>query len=261
MCGAMGSIADIHRHRVLVATLTAKELKVRYRGSVIGFLWTFLNPLLMMLVYTLVFSVYMRAQVPRYPMFVFAGLLPWIWLSGSLSQATTAVLRDGHLLKKVNFPPVILPFVTLSATTVNFALSLPLYFVFAAAFGVRFGWPLILLPVAALLQFLVLYGLSLLLSAATVFFRDIEHLIGNLIMLLFFLTPVLYSEEMIPERYRDLAMLNPAASLIRVWRDILYGAAWPRPADLAVVLAFGALVTVAGEAIFRSLAPRFVERI
>ncbi len=114
---------------------------------------------------------------------------------------------------------------------------------------------------AAILQFLVLYGLSLLLSAATVFFRDIEHLIGNLIMLLFFLTPVLYSEEMIPERYRDLAMLNPAASLIRVWRDILYGAAWPRPTDLAVVLAFGALVTVAGEAVFRSLAPRFVERI
>ncbi len=257
----MLSLVKIWRHRALVITLVGKELKTRYRASFMGFLWTLLNPLFMMLVYTLVFSVYMRAPVKNYAVFAFAGLLPWIWFSSALLQSAVSVVRDGHLLKKVSFPAEILPFVTVAASGVNFLFSLPLYLIFCLVYGVPLGWPLLALPVLLLLQFFLSYGLALILSAANVFFRDVEHLVGNLLTLLFFLTPIIYPVGLIPERFRILAMANPLAPLILAWRDALFNAHFPSATHLGLVTAAALLCLLIGERVFARLSPRFAERV
>lgn len=257
----MRSLRAVWRCRTLAAVLTGRELKTRYRGSTLGFLWTLANPLFLMLVYTLVFSVFMRSAQEHYAVFVFAGLLPWLWFTSSLSLGAVSVVRDGHLLKKVSFPSEILPFTVVAAGGVNFLLSLPLYLLFAILFGVGLGWPLLLLPLVALLQFVLIYGLALLLSALNVYYRDVEHLVGNLLTLLFFLTPILYAEGTVPERYRPLLALNPAAAMTGSYRAILFDAAWPRPDHLAGLAAWAVAVLLLGEGVFRSLSPGFAEKV
>jgi lipopolysaccharide transport system permease protein len=247
--------------RTLVSVLVAKDLKTRYRGSVMGLLWTLLNPLLMMLVYTLVFSVYMRVPVEHYPVFAFAGLLPWIWFSTSLSQATVAVVREGHLLRKVRFPAEILPFTAVASTGVNFLLTLPLYLALALIFGVRLGWSLLWAPVLLALSFLLQYGLALALAALNVRFRDVEHLTANILSLLFFLTPILYAETWIPERFRSLALASPAAALVLSWRDILFAGRSPSGYNLAILAVSAAVAVIGGGAIFRRMSPRFAEEV
>jgi lipopolysaccharide transport system permease protein len=254
-------LAKVWPYRVLAWTLVQKELKTRYRGSVLGFLWTLLNPLFMMLVYTLVFSVYMRVPTKNYALFVFSGLLPWVWISSCLMQSTVAVLRDGHLLKKVSFPAQIMPLVTVAATSINFLLSLPLYFAFALFFRLPLGWPLLLLPVLFLTTFLMLYGLGLLLSALNVRYRDVEHLTGNLLTLLFFLTPILYAEDWVPEKYRFLTVGNPLAAVVGCFRDVLFNNRPPGAWPLVYAPAAALLLVLAGEAVFRAMSPGFAEEV
>lgn len=257
----MKSLWSVWRHRVLAEALTARELKARYRGSALGLLWTLLNPLLMMLVYTLVFSVYMRAPVAHYPVFVFSGLLPWLWLSSALSQATVSVVREGHLLRKVSFPAEVLPFTAVASTGVNFLLTLPLYAAFALASGTPLGLHLLWLGLLVPLTFLLAYGPALALSALNVTLRDVEHLTASLLMLLFFLTPILYAEEWIPERFRQLALTNPVAAMVLSYRDVLYHGRSPEPGRLLLLAASGVVLTLAGEAVFRAMAPRFAEEV
>src|SRR5712692_4304877 len=130
---------SLYKHRELIGVLVAKQLKLRYRGSVLGFLWTLLNPLLLMLVYTLVFSLYFRLDMDKYPAFLFAGLLPWIWFASSLQQGATCILDSAGLITRSQFPAEVLPVVTLTANTINFLLTLPLLFLFLLAFRVKVG--------------------------------------------------------------------------------------------------------------------------
>lgn len=257
----MLSLRKIFPYRVLIFTLVGKELKTRYRGSAMGLLWSLLNPLFMMLVYTLVFSVYIRIDMKNYAVFLFAGLLPWLWISTSLSQSTVAIVREGHLLKKVSFPSEILPFVSVSSAFINFLLSLPLYFAFCLFYRVKVGWPLFFLPVLFLLAFFFQYGLSLLLAATNVSFRDVEHLTANILTFLFFLTPILYTVDLIPVRFRSLALANPLAALILSFQDVLFYNRFPQLWQLAVVLAAAISFTVIGEAVFSRLSPGFAEKV
>jgi lipopolysaccharide transport system permease protein len=257
----MFSLKKIYAYRVLTWTLILKELKGRYRGSALGLFWTLLNPLFMMLVYTLVFSVYMRVQIEDYAVFVFAGLLPWLWFSSSAMHSTVAVIRDGQLLKKVTFPAEILPFVAVSANFVNFLFSLPLYFIFCLVFGVPLGKSLIFLPLLMALEFLLQYGLALFLSAVTVIFRDFEHLTGNILTLLFFLTPILYPVEFIPERFRAMAMANPVAPMVLAYRDVLFYNRLPRWEHLAWFAGSALFLIFVGEVTFNRLRARFAEEV
>src|SRR3990172_4062078 len=135
-CLMMSSLAVLLRHRTLIATLVLRELRSRYRGSFLGFLWSFLNPLLLMVVYVLVFSVYLRVPEANYAVFLFAGLLPWLWFSSSLGHATGVIVGGGALVKRVLFPAEVLPLVSVLSNLVNFLLSLPLLFLFLFVFGI-----------------------------------------------------------------------------------------------------------------------------
>jgi lipopolysaccharide transport system permease protein len=213
---------SLFKHRELIGVLVAKQLKLRYRGSVLGFLWTLLNPLLLMLVYTLVFSIYFRLDMDKYPAFLFTGLLPWIWFASSLQQAVTCILDSAGLVSRSQFPAEVLPVVALTSNTVNFLLSVPLLFVLLLAFRVELGIAALAFPVLIALEYLLALGLVLILSALNVFFRDLQHIIIHLLAVLQFLTPIFYPLTLVPEPFRPWAFVNPLTVLISSFQDVLF---------------------------------------
>jgi len=263
----LASLRQLLRYRALVVSLVARELKARYRGSVLGFLWTFVNPLLLLLVYSLVFGVVMpgaRApEIEHYPLFLFCGILPWTWFSSSLLESCTALTGSGSLLRKVMFPAEILPLVTVFTGLVNFGFGL----VILAAYSIYLGVPILTadlawLPLIVLVQLLLTLGLGLLLAALSVHFRDIRDLLGNLITLWFFATPIIYPYSQAPDRLRPLLDLNPFTHLAVAYQDVLYvDGPYRGGARLAVAGAVGVVALIVGYAVFDRLRETFAEEV
>ncbi len=191
-------LSNIFRHRVLIQSLVLRELKARYRGSVGGYLWSFLNPLLLLTVYTIVFTTIFEpsqaADVQPYALFLFCGLLPWTWFAASLTDATNSLIAGGNLIKKLIFPAEVLPIVSVLANGVHYLLGLPIYLAFWLMFkpeglSVHFLW----LPLVIFTQLILSLGLGLILAALAVHFRDIRDILANALTLWFFLTPIIYS--------------------------------------------------------------------
>lgn len=245
-------IRDCYSYRTLIGSLVQRQLAARYRGSVLGFLWTFLNPLLLILIYCLVFTVFVRFEMKNYGAFVFAGLLPWIWWSTSLLEGANSILASGHLITKAMFPPEVLPAVSLLATTVNFLLSLPILLATLLFLHVPLTLALLALPFVIAVQFILSAGLIFLFSALNVQFRDLQHLLANALSLLFFVTPVLYPHTNVPERYRILTQLNPMATIVRAYQDIFYHGTFPSGGALLLVLLLGIGLLFFGAWRFRS---------
>jgi len=241
--------------------MTERELKARYRGSILGFLWTFLNPLLLMGVYALVFSVYMRMQMENYVVFLFAGLLPWLWFSSSLNQGVTSIMSGSSLVTKVMFPPQVLPTVSVLSNLVNFLLTIPLMLIFNAIYHVPLGVSIIVLPVVVLIQLLFTQGLVLFLSSLDVHFRDLQHLVANILVFWFFVTPIIYPVSIIPERLRPLAMINPMAILSQAYQNIFYNNTFPSLVGLGYVGALSILFLYLGSAVFERLRESFAEEL
>jgi len=222
------NLGRLLRYRGLIQSLVARELKARYRGSVLGFFWSFINPLLLLLVYWFVFSVVLPGirpiDVQPYALFMFCGLLPWTWFSSSVLEASNALIMGGNLIKKVLFPAEVLPIVSVLANMVHFSLGLVILVVFLVYYQIMPD-PLDLLwfPVVVLVQFLFTTGLALLLSALAVHFRDIKDILTNLLTLWFFSTPIIYPHFQ-PEvqQYRLFFDLNPFTHLAISYQEILF---------------------------------------
>jgi lipopolysaccharide transport system permease protein len=240
-------------YRALIQSLVARELKARYRGSVLGFLWSFVNPLLLLLVYTFVFSVITPgargSEDPRtYAVFMFCGLLPWAWFSSSLLESSTVLISGGNLIRKVLFPAEVLPLVTVIAGLANFGLGLPILFGFMAYFGVPFVWSdLAWLPVIVVVQLALTLGLALLLSVLTVHFRDLRDLLSNVLTLWFFATPILYplrDVEAAAPGVAPLMKFNPFAHLAFAYQQVLKEDLPYRDWDNLLILGAGALAVL-----------------
>jgi lipopolysaccharide transport system permease protein len=252
---------ELIRYRVLIQTLVVRDLKARYRGSALGLLWTLLNPLLHMAIYALVFSVYIRNDMERYPAFLLCGILPWIWFSSALLMGTTAVIEGGSLLKKVFFPPQVLPTVTVIATFMNFLFSLPLLFGMLLLFGVTFGWSLLALPLIMVVQFALTLGLTLIVSAISVRYRDIPPILGHVLTFWFFLTPIIYPVSSVPERFRALLSLNPVTPFFVAYQEaLLYNrlVSWE---VFGVMVCLGAVVLLVGVFVFERLRWSMAEEV
>jgi ABC-type polysaccharide/polyol phosphate export permease len=248
-------------HRELIGILVAKNLKLRYRGSLLGFCWTLLNPLLLMLVYTLVFSVYFRLDIEHYPAFLFSGLLTWIWFSSSLQQGVTCILDGAGLVTRSRFPTEVLPIVVLTSNTVNFLLTLPLLVAFLLAFHIKLGLALLFLPVLIALQYLLTLGPVLILAAANVHFRDLQHIIVHLLTVAQFLSPIFYPASFIPESLRPWAFLNPLAVLISAFQDVLYLNRIPAWPPLVALFLLGVVMLAASAMIFARYQQTFAEAL
>jgi len=223
----LDNLVKLTKYRGLIQSLVARELKARYRGSVLGFFWSFFNPLLLLLVYTFVFAYVMPPpqlnEISNYPLFLFCGLLPWTWFATSLTESSNVLISGGNLIKKVMFPAEILPIVTVLSNLVHFLLGLPIL----VAFLIYFDAPLqvselIWFPVVILVQLLLSVGLALILSALTVHFRDIKDILANLMTLWFFATPIIYYWKFAPEQIRRFLDLNPFTHLAISYQEILY---------------------------------------
>jgi len=241
---------ELLSYRVLIQTLVGRDLKVRYRGSALGLLWTLLNPLLYMVIYVLIFSVYLRNDMERYAAFLLCGLLPWMWLSSSLLLGATSIVDGGSLLKKVFFPPQVLPTVTVMANFINFLLGVPILFVLLLLYGVTFGWGLLALPLIMGVQFCLTLGLTLMASAASVRYRDIPQIIGHLLTFWFFLSPIIYPASQVPERFRVFLSLNPFTSFVVAYQDILLYNTLPAGRVWQEMLVAGALAMLCGLFVF-----------
>jgi lipopolysaccharide transport system permease protein len=257
--GLVESARDCYTHRALISTLVARQLSARYRGSVLGFLWTFLNPLLLMLVYSLVFKVYMRFEMEHYGAFMFCGLLPWLWFSSSLNEGTNAIVANASLITKAMFPPEILPVVSVLANFVNFLLSLPVLFAIMLVVGVPIGAAVLVMPAVMLVQLVLSLGMVLFLSALNVRFRDVQHLLANILTFWFFICPIIYPLAKVPERMRFVALGNLMGSLVTAYQDVLFYNRLPSWERLALVGLAALAVLALGSWVFRQHRESFAE--
>lgn len=256
------NLKQMWQFRTLVGALVKRHIATRYRGSVFGFLWSLLNPLCLMAVYTLVFSYYMRFNGgPHYALMVFAGLLPWIWTSSALMEGTASLVNSGHLITKSLFPPQVLPVVSVIAAMVHFLLALPVLAVFAVCGGVTVSWTWLLVPVVVAMHAIFLLGIVLALSAWNVFYRDVQHLVGNLLTLLFFLCPVVYPVSVVPEKLRFLITYNPFAALTQFYQELLVEGVIPQLASMLYVGCMCVVVALIGVRVHRHYQERFAEAL
>jgi lipopolysaccharide transport system permease protein len=254
-------IQDLVRYRSLVNSLVVRELKARYRGSFLGFLWTFLNPLLLLGVYALVFNIYLRIRIEHYAGFMFVGLLPWIWFSSSLLEGTLSITAGGSLVTKVLFPGQVLPMVKILANLLNYLLSLPVLFGFLWAMGIMPGWPLLWLPILIGLHLLFIVGLVLILATINVFFRDVQHILANLLTLWFFLTPILYPLSQVPPPFNKWVLVNPMAQISLAYQDIFFYNRNPNGQVLLAFLGLSLLLSGIGMFFFERYKETFAEKV
>lgn len=254
--------AKLYRYRWLIYELVLRNLRVRYRGSVLGFAWTFANPLLFMLIYTFVFSVVLKNGIHAFPLYLLAGIVPWTWFSSGLLQGTTSI-ADGRLyVGKTLFPSETLVLVPVLTNAVNFALSIPFIIIVALIFHVHLGWSLLLLPVVALVELMLLQGLATLFATINVFYRDVTELIGYAITALLFLTPIFYTREIVLARVPAFAAflsLNPLSGIIGSFQAILYGGGLPDFKMLGYSAAFGFVLLAVAQWIFERYRESFSE--
>ena len=221
------NLRQLLRYRGLIQSLVTRELKARYRGSVLGFFWSFINPLLLLLIYSFVFSQVLPgthpAEIQPYALFMFCGILPWTWFSSSLSESANVLIGHGNLIKKVLFPAEILPIVSVLANMVHFFLGLPILGIFLLYYWrpITLG-ELAWFPLVVFVQALLTTGLALILSALTVHFRDIKDILGNLLTFWFFATPIIYPMGQAPDYARRLLNLNPFTHLAISYQEILF---------------------------------------
>lgn len=276
-------IAELWRQRALVFTLVKRDLKVRYKASALGFLWSFGRPLGLMLILWFVFSQIVRVdrvhQDLPYPLQLLAGLLPWMFLTGTLFEAQNAILANESIVKKVAVPTVAFPAATVLGNLVHTLLAFAVLFAMIAAAGAPVGWEVILLPVVLLIQTVLLLGLSLILSSLQVFYRDVGSISELAITMWFYATPIIYPVQMAREKLRDdgaeqlywLYLLNPMTPLVCAYRRVLYGPLLRehgREIDdrtllmgLAASALTACLLLAVGSALFRRLSRRFADEL
>ena len=249
---------ELFRYRDLVLALVGRELKVRYRRSAIGFLWTMLQPLLMMLVLKVVFSSLFRVQLLKgnYAVFALSGILFWNFFSQSIVTAMNSLRGNAHLLRKVPVPNSVFPVATVLSGVVNLVLALVPLLALLLVTRHPVGPALLFLPVSIFLVALFTLGAGLLLSPLAVFFSDTVEMVTVLLSVLFYLTPIFYPKEIVPESYRWIVRFNPLRSILEVFRDPIYLGKIPPPSHLAVCFGVAILAFLAGAWAFRRSSDR-----
>jgi lipopolysaccharide transport system permease protein len=247
--------------RDLFATLVQRDLKLRYKRSLLGVAWSILNPLAYLAVLQLVFGRLMPLDVPRYTSFLFTGLLAWGWFSSSLLWAATAVLDHGDLIRQPRFPPVVLLPVRVTSDLIHFLIALPVLFGFLLADGGGLTLAALALPGLVALQFFLTLGPALMVSALHVRYRDTQYLLSILLHLGFFLTPIFYDVGTLPARYARILELNPLADLIAAYRAVLVEGRLPDPGGVAVVAVVATVLLLLGTWVFRRAQFGFAEEV
>lgn len=258
----MKFLKELWQYREMIVSLVKRDLKSRYKGSILGFLWMFLNPLLQLCVYTIVFSTIMRMGIEKFYLFLFVALVPWIFISTCLTGGTMVIFGQQDMVKKIYFPREVLPISYTLSQFINMLLSFIVIFVVVFFSGVEIQpIALLFLPLVMIIQFILALGITFLAAALTVYFRDLEHILSIISLAWMYLTPVVYSVDMIPDEFLTVFYLNPMTSITIAYRDILYYGQLPEMETLLNALALGLIVLIVGKVLFSRLQRGFAEEL
>jgi len=249
---------DLTYYRDLIFVLTQKEIKVRYKNTILGYFWSITNPLAFAVVFFVAFKIILRIQMEDYVLFLIAGLFPWQWFANSINASPTVLLGNASLIKKINFPRNIIPFAMVLQDMIHFVLSIPVIVLFMIIYHKTpslswiYGIPLLLF-----IQFLMTYGLCLIVSAANLFFRDIARFTDIFMTLLFYFTPIIYPETMVPSQHSWI-FFTPASALMISWRNLFMNGSLEMNA-LAISFGYSLLSFSIGHLVFKKLSRKFGE--
>lgn len=255
-------LIEIYNYRAMIASLIRRDLRGRYKGSVLGFAWTFLNPLLQLVVYTIVFSTIMRSGIEDYYLFLFVALIPWIFFSTSIQGGASCILAQKDLVAKIYFPREVLPIAHVTSSLVNMLLSFLV--VFAALLISGKGIKIFLLPYMIpiiVVEYFFALGITFIFSALTVYLRDLEHILGIVTMAWQFLSPVMYSTDIVPDQVLGIFMINPMTHVIMAYRDVLYYQKVPDISSLGAAAISGVVLLVIGWFVFERMQRHFAEEM
>ena len=252
---------ELYNYRELLKTNIKKEIRGKYKNSFLGVLWSFLNPLLQIAVYAIVFPLILQNKQPHYVVFLCVGLIPWTFFATAVTRSAFTMIENGNLLKKVYFPRGILPISIVTSEAVNFLISTIIIIAFVLGDGLSLSKYILLYPLVFIIQYILILGIAFIVSSVTVYFRDLQHLIGVALQLLFYGTPIVYATESIPENFVWILNLNPMTYIINAYRDIFYNQVFPDIKGLLIILVVSIVICIVGYMIFNKLQKRFAEEL
>lgn len=255
-------IKNIYEYRDMIYSLVRRELRGRYKGSVLGFLWTYVNPLCQVIVYSAVFSVIFRVNIEKFYLYLIIGMMPWTFFGTSVQGGTTCIRAQSDMVKKIYFPREVIPISYVTSAFVNMLFSFIIVFlaVLVSGFGFHLR-TLVYLPLIMVIQYLLCLGVAFIVSAITVYFRDMEQIVGVVMMAWIYVTPVMYNMDYVPEKYRSLIVLNPMTPIVEVYHQILYYRITPTPNYLILAAGVSVAVFVIGFVVFGMLDRNFAEEL
>jgi len=248
-------------YRQMLESLVLTDLRTRYKGSFFGFLWTLLNPLLMLMIYSLVFKYVMRVQLENYTTYLFIGLIVWTLLSQSILSGAGAIIRNSGLVKKIYFPREILPLSVVLGGAVNFLFSLLILIPMLIINNISLGISILLFPVILLIYLLFVLSITMIVSSINVYFRDMEHISNILVMAWFYITPIVYTTDMIPDSLQSVFNLNPMKVVISSFHDMFFFNKLPNTGDLIYLICVTILLLIISSFLFKKLSRKFAEEI
>jgi ABC-2 type transport system permease protein/lipopolysaccharide transport system permease protein len=256
-----GDAAELGKFWPVVQNMVVQELRVRYQRSMLGFFWTLLNPILMMVTLTVVFSQLLREEWKSYAVYLFAGMVPWGLLSGTLNDSAYCIIANEGLIRKIFLPKLVFPITRLLINLTTFLLSMGAMFLLVVPLGARLTWALAMLPVAVALMAIFALGLGLVVAIANTFYRDCSHLVSVFLQAWYFATPILYTIDKLKVEQQWRFWLNPAYPLIKLFQVIIRDGHWPNPALFLLAAAIAAASLGVGYATFKSYEDKLVFRL
>ena len=255
-------INNLYDYRQLLKSNVQKEIRGKYKGSFLGVLWSFINPLLLTLVYAIVFSVIMKSTEENFVTFLIVAILPWNYFTTVITQGTSSILMNAGIIKKIYFPREILPVSANTSGLINFLISCPIILVFLLLSGIGISWHIVFFPIILIIQYILQQAIVLITSAIQIYIRDFEYIITFILNLLFYATPILYSSNAFDNSwFGSVIKLNPMAAIINSYRDIFYYQSMPRFKSLLVVFLISCALMYIGLKVFKKLEKGFAEEV
>ena len=252
---------NLYKYRELLKSNVKKEIRGRYKNSILGVLWSFLNPLLQLAVYAVIFGALLAGGDPTYHIYICVALIPWTYFTTSITQSSFTVIGNADIIKKVYFPREILPISVVTSGAVNFMISTTIILFFVILSGIGLSWHLIFFPLVLFIQYILLLGIGFIVSAITVYVRDLEHIIGIILLAAFYGTPIVYKLEQLPANLQVIMQLNPMTHIIDAYRAIFYYQQVPNIGALGILFAISMALLVIGYFVFKKLQKGFAEQL
>lgn len=255
-------IKEIYAYRDMIYSLVRRELRGRYKGSVLGFLWTYINPLCQILVYSVVFRIVFRVDIDKFYLYLIIGMMPWTFFCSSVQGGSTCIRAQADMVKKIYFPREVIPISYVTSTFVNMLLSFIVVFlaVFVAGYGINIH-VILYLPLIMIIQYIFVLGIAFFVSAITVYFRDLEQIVGVVLMAWIYATPIMYNMDYIPEQYRQYFVLNPMTPIVEIYHQVLYYRVTPAGDYWIIAIAAAVFTFVVGIITFEKLTEGFAEEL